>query len=157
MTTTSTEGPLHTPRPTAEVRAQEKMSGVTSKLASFLRRMDVREGRKIFKKASRDTRRDLRSNSQSSRDLAESAARYGVSPEQLAVAQRAATEAYLQQVVAQSGPDAARAADTQAALAAATTGVEQAGTQARPDSPAAGSEAAVKPIDRGKGRQGLGE
>ncbi len=156
MTTTPTEGPLHTPRPTAEVRAQEKMSGVTSKLASLLRRMDVREGRKIFKKASRDTRRDLRSNSQSSRDLAESAARYGVSPEQLAVAQRAATEAYLQQVVAQSGPDAARAADTQAALAAATSGVEHAGTQARPDGPAAGSDAAVKPIDRGKG-QGLGK
>lgn len=108
---TPAEGPQQQPRPSAEARATSILDPIVRKVANLIRRLDVREGRQTLKKAMREGRRDITSASQPNKDLAELAARYGVSPEGIKAAATQAAEAYVRQQSGQAagqqgGPDA---------------------------------------------------
>lgn len=107
---TPAEGPQQQqPRASAEDRAASFLDPIVRKIANVIRRLDVREGRQTIKKAFREGRRDMTAASQPNKDLAELAARYGVSPEGIKAAATQAAEAYVREQASQTGqggPDA---------------------------------------------------
>jgi hypothetical protein len=160
VTTTPSEGQAPTARDTPELRAQRTLSPLIQKLAGVIDRLDIRRGKKVAKRAAREFKSNAKGNTEFVRQLGRLD---GVNPQALAqtamqsVAAETAARAQAAGIGRPQGGPSGQPLDTQSAVDLMREGQLHPGASA-PDGHSTGQGgAAVSPIEKGKGKDGIGK